>query len=58
MVAGAFCGGTPLRDQLVAGGPDRFPRALEGAARVVADRFGRTDLSGASSALVATLTTA
>ena len=57
VVAGAFCGGTPLRDQLVAGGPDRFPRALEGAARVVADRFGRTDLTGASSALVATATT-
>jgi hypothetical protein len=58
VVAGAFCGGTPLRDQLLAGGPDRLPRALEGAARVVADRFGRTDPTGASSALVATATKA
>ena len=58
VVAGAFCGGTPLRDQLVAGGPDRFPRALDSATRDLADRFGGTDLSGASSALVATLTTA
>jgi SAM-dependent methyltransferase len=58
VVAGAFCGGTPLRDQLVAGGPERLPRALAGAAALVAGRFGSTGLTGASSALVATATKA
>ena len=53
-VATAFCGGTPLRDQLQAGGPDRLGRAIEGAARALADRFGRADLTGATAALVAT----
>jgi SAM-dependent methyltransferase len=54
VVAAAFCGGTPVRDQLQAGGADRFPLALAGAARIVADRFGPADLTGVSSALVAT----
>jgi SAM-dependent methyltransferase len=54
VVAAAFCGGTPLRDQLHAGGEDRFSRALAGAARVVGGRFGSVDLVGTSSALVAT----
>jgi hypothetical protein len=39
---------------LRAGGVDRLPRALAGAARAVADRFGVRDLSGRAAALVAT----
>ena len=58
VVAGAFCGGTPLRDQLAAGGPERLPRALAGAAAALAERFGSTALTGASSALVVTATKA
>ena len=54
VVAAAFCGGTPLRDQLQAGGPDRLDRAIEGAARVLGNRFGRADLTGSTAALVAT----
>jgi SAM-dependent methyltransferase len=54
VVASAFCAGTPLRDQLLAGGPDRLPHAIEGATRVLADRFGRGDLTGRTAALVAT----
>jgi SAM-dependent methyltransferase len=54
VVAAAFCGGTPLRDQLHAGGSDRFARALAGAARAVDDRFGGAGPTGVSSALVAT----
>ena len=53
-VAAAFCGGTPLRDQLQAGGPDRLRRALDGAARALAERFGSADLTGRTAALVAT----
>jgi SAM-dependent methyltransferase len=53
-VAAAFCGGTPLRDQLQGGGPDRLRRALDGAARVLAERFGPADLKGCTAALVAT----
>ena len=53
-VATAFCGGTPLRDQLQAGGPDRLGRAIDWAARALADRFGHADLSGRTAALVAT----
>ncbi len=53
-VAAAFCGGTPLRDQLQAGGPDRLLRALDGAARALAERFGPADLTGRTAALVAT----
>ena len=53
-MARAFCGGTPLRDQLQAGGADRLPAAIAGAASVVADRFGTTELTGRTSALVAT----
>jgi SAM-dependent methyltransferase len=58
VVAGAFCGGTPLRDQLLAAGPERFRNALEGAGAAVAERFGRADLTGTSTALVATATKA
>jgi SAM-dependent methyltransferase len=53
VVAAAFCGGTPLRDQLHAGDADRFPLALAGAARVVGERCGGAHVSGTSSALVA-----
>jgi hypothetical protein len=56
VVAAAFCGGTPLRDQLHAGGDDRFSRAVAGASRTVAERFGEADLVGGTSALVATAT--
>jgi SAM-dependent methyltransferase len=58
VVAGAFCGGTPLRDQLLAGGPERFRHALAGAATAVTERFGDADLDGTSTALVATATKA
>jgi SAM-dependent methyltransferase len=54
VVAGAFCGGTPLRDQLQSGGRDRLPAAMVGAAAALARRFGRFDLVGANAALVAT----
>jgi SAM-dependent methyltransferase len=54
VVAGAFCGGTPVRDQLQAGGADRLRRALDGTSRRVADRFGDADLEGRNTALVAT----
>jgi SAM-dependent methyltransferase len=54
LVAGAFCGGTPLRDQLRAGGPDRLPAALAAASSVVAERFGAAEPSGTTSALLAT----
>jgi len=54
VVAGAFCGGTPLRDQLQSGGAERLGRALDGAARALADRFGGADLTGRTAALVAT----
>jgi SAM-dependent methyltransferase len=51
VVAAAFCGGTPLRDQLQAGA-DRLPRAIAGAASALADRFGAADLTGRTAALV------
>jgi SAM-dependent methyltransferase len=54
VVAAAFCGGTPLRDQLQAGGPERFTRALVGASRALEERFGSSDLTGRTSALLAT----
>ncbi|HEY3670588.1 MAG TPA: class I SAM-dependent methyltransferase [Acidimicrobiia bacterium] len=54
VVATAFCGGTPLRDQLQAGGTDRLGRAIDGATRALADRFGPADLVGGTAALVAT----
>jgi SAM-dependent methyltransferase len=53
VVAAAFCGGTPLRDQLQSGGVDRLPQGIAGASRALADRFGTSDLTGRSSALVA-----
>jgi len=53
-VATAFCGGTPLRDQLQAGGADRLGRAIDGASRALADRFGHAHLTGRTAALVAT----
>jgi SAM-dependent methyltransferase len=52
VVASAFCGGTPVRDQLQAGDGDRLRRAITGAARFLADRFGRADLEGRNAALV------
>src|SRR5215213_2193821 len=52
-VAAAFCGGTPLRDQLQSGGVERLARALEGAADALARRFGSTDLTGRTAALAA-----
>jgi SAM-dependent methyltransferase len=57
VVAAAFCGGTPLRDQLQAGGVDRLPHAIAGAAAAVADRFGTSDLTGRAAALVTSATT-
>jgi hypothetical protein len=45
-----------LRDQLLAGGADRLGRAIDGAARALADRFGRADLTGRTAALVTTAT--
>jgi len=53
VVAGAFCGGTPLRDQLQSGGADRLARAIDCASRALADRFCGRDLTGRTSALVA-----
>lgn len=58
VVAAAFCGGTPLRDQLRARGADRLARALDGTARILADRFGRADLTGSTAALAVTAFTA
>jgi SAM-dependent methyltransferase len=58
VVAGAFCGGTPLRDQLQSGGVDRLPHAIAGVSRALADRFGPSDLSGCTAALVASATKA
>jgi SAM-dependent methyltransferase len=55
-VATAFCGGTPLRDQLQAGGAERLARAIDTASADLAARFGRTDLTGRSAALVTTAT--
>ena len=52
MVAGAFCGGTPVRDQLQAGGTDRLPGAIAGTAARLAERFGVTDLEGGNLAVV------
>jgi SAM-dependent methyltransferase len=52
-VATAFCGGTPLRDQLEAGGADRLGRAVDGATRALRTRFGHADLTGRNAALVA-----
>jgi SAM-dependent methyltransferase len=52
VVASAFCGGTPVRDQLQAGDGDRLRRAITGAARLLADRFGGSDLEGRNAALV------
>jgi SAM-dependent methyltransferase len=54
VVASAFCAGTPVRDQLQAGGDDRLRRAIAGAARLLAERFGRADLEGRNAAVVAT----
>ena len=58
VVASAFCGGTPLRDQLQAGGTDRLPGAIAGTAARLAERFGVTDLEGGNVALVASATKA
>jgi hypothetical protein len=52
-VASAFCGGTPLRDQLQAGPTDRLRGAIVGTASRPAERFGVSDLEGANVALVA-----
>jgi SAM-dependent methyltransferase len=53
VVASAFCGGTPVRDQLQSGGTDRLPVAIAGTSARLAERFGATDLEGANIALVA-----
>jgi SAM-dependent methyltransferase len=58
VVATAFCGGTPLRDQLQAGGADRLGDAIDAAARALAERFGAADLTGRTAALVASATKA
>jgi SAM-dependent methyltransferase len=58
VVATAFCGGTPLRDQLQAGGAGRLACAIEAASADLDARFGSTDLTGRSAALVATATKA
>jgi SAM-dependent methyltransferase len=52
VVAGAFCGGTPVRDQLQAGGTDRLPGAIAGTATRLAERFGVSDLEGGNVAVV------
>jgi SAM-dependent methyltransferase len=53
VVAGAFCAGTPVRDQLQSGGADRLALAITGTSRALAERFGPSDLTGRSSAIVA-----
>jgi SAM-dependent methyltransferase len=50
-VAAAFCAGTPVRDQLNAGGADRLPSAIAGTAAHLAERFGDHDLEGRNVAL-------
>jgi SAM-dependent methyltransferase len=49
-VAAAFIGGTPLRDQIEARGPDLLAGAIVATAAAVAERFGPTDLRGRMSA--------
>lgn len=55
-VAAAFCGGTPLRDEIEGRGPDLLADAIAAAAAALAERFGAADLEGRISAqLVATV---
>ena len=49
-VAGAFCGGTPLRDQIEGLGPDLLADAITAAATGIADCFGASGPSGRISA--------
>ncbi len=49
-VAAAFIGGTPLRDQVAARGPDLLADAITVTAAALAERFGPTDLQGRMSA--------
>jgi SAM-dependent methyltransferase len=49
-VAAAFIGGTPLRDQIEARGPDLLAGAIAATAAVLTERFGPADLQGRMSA--------
>ena len=51
-VAAAFCGGTPLRDEIESRGPDLLAHAIAAAAAALAERFGAADLEGRISAQV------
>jgi SAM-dependent methyltransferase len=55
-VAAAFCGGTPLRDEIESRGPDLLAGVLAAAAAGLAERFGAAHLEGRIRAkLVATV---
>jgi SAM-dependent methyltransferase len=51
-VATGYCGGTPLRDQIEALGPNLLAGAITAAADALAERFGSADLQGRMSAQV------
>jgi ubiquinone/menaquinone biosynthesis C-methylase UbiE len=51
-VAGAFCGGTPLRDELEGRGASCLAEAIAASAGALAERFGAEDLEGRISAQV------
>jgi SAM-dependent methyltransferase len=46
VVAAAFCGGTPLRDQIEGRGPNRLADAIGSAGRALAECHGAEDLEG------------
>jgi SAM-dependent methyltransferase len=50
----AFCQGTPLRNEIEARDPARLEEATDAAARLIADRFGATNIDGAMRAHVVT----
>jgi ubiquinone/menaquinone biosynthesis C-methylase UbiE len=55
-VATAFCGGTPVRDEIEGRGPDLLAPAIAAATDAVAERFGPTDPeSGISAQFVVTV---
>ena len=49
-----FCQGTPLRNEILSRNPDSLADATEVAARLIADRFGETNIDGALRAHVVT----
>ena len=55
-VAAAFCGGTPLRDDLDGRGPGHLADAIGAAAAAISAQFGAADPEGRISAQFGTIT--